>query len=135
MLMLQSIPERSHVVFPLLHSKQLVCFLEGEAPWVGVASLLQTLLQLLILAQHPPSQDQTAEDGQTTAGNDDTATHLVTRGLVCQEEVGREPMRDTAGAVGNGDQGGSLGTGTRDNCGFPGNVQVQSDEGTAAEKE
>lgn len=44
-------------------------------------------------------------------------------------------MRDAAGAVGNGHKRSSLGTGTRDDCRLPGDMQVESDEGATAQKE
>ena len=109
--------------------------LHSKSPGVGIARLSLPLLQLLILAHNPPPNNHAADDRQPTARNDDTAAHLVPRRLVRQEEIRREPVRDATSAVGDGDQGSPLCARPWHDGRLPRDVQVEGDEGPAAEEE
>lgn len=127
--------------------------LGGVAPGVDVACELLLRVELLVLALCPPLGDQTGDDGQTASSNDDTATSLVPWLLRPQEEVRSEPVRNlrplldvdaksrlesktyTADTVGNSDKCRSFGSGSRNNCSLPRDLNVQADEGTRTKQE
>lgn len=127
--------------------------LGGVAPRVDVACELLLRIELLVLTLCPPLGDQTGDDCQSASSDDDTAASLVSWLLRSQEEVGSEPMGNlqtllelntkrgvggrtyTADTVGNRDKRSSLGTRSGHDCGLPGNLNVQADEGARAKQE
>lgn len=127
--------------------------LRSVAPRVYIACELLLSVELLVLLLCPPLGNQTGDDCQPASGDDHTTTSLVSWLLRPQEEVGSEPVgylrtlldfdakivfggkAYTADTVGNCNKCRSLRSGSRDNCGLPGNLDVQADEGTRAEQE
>lgn len=106
-----------------------------EAPGCNLASTLFFALDCFVLTNAPPSSKDTEHDGETATSNDDATTHSVSRFLRAKEEIGTKPMRHARDAVGNGDERSTLGTRTGDNCGFPGELDVEPHEGTGAQQD
>jgi hypothetical protein len=106
-----------------------------ETPGRNFASTLLFALDCFVLTNAPPSSKDTEHDGENTTSNDDATTHLVPRFLRAKEKVGTEPMRDAGYAVGNGNEGSTLGTRTRNDCSFPRELDVEPHERTGAQQD
>lgn len=83
-----------------------------KPPPLGLSSGLLGRLQSLVLLLAPPLRDQHANDRHATSDDNGTATCLIVRLLIPQEEVWREPMADGRHAVGVCDQRRTLGSWT-----------------------
>lgn len=66
--------------------------LASKSPPLGLTSCILHGLQGLILLIHVPLCDENENHSETTACNDSTASSLIVRLLVAEEEVWREPM-------------------------------------------
>lgn len=110
-------------------------FSSGKAPAVDIAGFCLQLVKRLILLRAPPFDDQTRDNTQTTTNDNGCTTSLISRLLAGEEEVGREPMTSTADTIGDGDQCSSLSTRSGYYSRLPGDMNVQTDEGSRAEKD
>ena len=94
------------------------------SPTLGLPSGILGRLEGLVLLLGVEFGHEDGDDSDAAAGNDGAAARLVVRLLVAKEEVGAEPVADGGDAVGVGNQGGALGSRTRNDGGFPGELQL-----------
>ena len=66
----------------------------GVTPGVDISRQLLLRVEFLVLFRCPPFGHETGDDGQAAAGDDHTATCLVSWLLGAEEEVRCEPVGD-----------------------------------------
>lgn len=108
--------------------------LSRKSPFRSFASLGLLSIKLLILPDTPPPGNQTKDDSKTTSGNENSTTCLVSRCLVCQEEIGREPMAHAADTIGDSNKGGPFRPWAGHDCRLPRDLQIESHKWATAEQ-
>lgn len=100
--------------------------LSSISPCVNFAGLRLALVQLFVLAHTPPPGHKTRNNSKTGSRNDRSSAGLIEWLLGSQEEVGSKPMRDRGHAIGEGNQGRSLGARSGNNRSFPRQLDLQT---------